>query len=178
MIICHTAFSQSNTNAAVNTGGGSSKLFPDFTIDWNIGECTVIDTYAGVNLSSNPALTSFLYFTGGVLQPFDNTRLFNYSNIFNTPVWAVDDVNLFPVPTKDLTTLYFKSYPAGKISVMLYDKSGTFLQKKIIPNGSINNKQVWDLSIYKTGLYFFHILLQSIDETIILKSGVFQVIKL
>lgn len=178
MIICQTAFSQTITNAAVNTGGGSSKLFPDFTVDWNIGECTVIDTYAGVNISSNPSITGFFYFTGGVLQPFDNSRFFNYSNPSGTAIWAADEVNLFPVPTKDLTTLYFKSYPAGKISVMLYDKSGTFLQKKIIPNASINNKQVWDLSVYKTGLYFFHILLQSIDETTILKSGVFQVIKL
>ena len=178
MIICQTVFSQSNTNAVVNAGGGSSKLLPDFTVDWNIGECTVIGTYTGFDITSNSSNTSFLYFTCGLLQPFTDGRLFNYSSVSNTSTWAADEVNLFPVPTKDLTTLYFKSYPAGKISVMLYDKTGTSLQKKINPNGSINNKQVWDMSMYKTGLYFFHILLQSMDESTILKSGVFQVIKL
>ena len=178
MIICQTGNSQSNTNATVNTGGGSGKLFSDFTLDWNIGESTVIDTYAGVNTFSNLPLTSFLYITSGVLQPFGNSRLFNNINASNTAAWTNDEVILFPVPTKDFATLYFKSYPAGKISVMLYDKSGTFLQKKIIPNGSASNKQVWDLSVYKTGLYFFHILLQSMDEATLIKSGILQVIKL
>ncbi len=178
MIICQAVYSQRNTNAAVNAGGGSVTLYFDFTVDWNIGESTIIDTYAGVNTFSNPSLTSFLYITSGVLQPFDNSRFFNYGNISNTSRWTVDEVNLFPVPTNNFTTLSFKSYPAGKISVMLYDKTGIFLQKKIIPNGSFNNKQIWDLSMYKTGSYFFHILLQPLDETTIIKSGVFQVIKL
>jgi hypothetical protein len=40
------------------------------------------------------------------------------------------------------------------------------------------NKLVWDVSMYKTGIYFFKILLQSMDELTTIKSGAFQVIKL
>lgn len=177
MFVCQNLYSQSNTNAAINVGGGTNITFSDFTLDWNIGESAIVDTYAGVNTFSSQAGTNFFYVTCGVLQPFDKSRLFNFGNIANT-VWTADEVHLFPVPTKDILTIDFKSYATGKITVSLFDNTSLLLKKKILTNLNAANKQVWDLSMYKTGIYFFHILLQSLDEKTILKSGVFQVIKL
>lgn len=178
MCICHTAYSQTNTNATVNAGGGTGALHPDFTVDWNIGESTVTDSYAGVNTFSNITLTNYLYVTCGVLQPFDYSRLFTNGSVANTTNWTADDVGLFPVPTKDKLTIDFKSYTAGKITVFLLDNTGLILKKKTVTNLSAAYKQNWDLSMYKTGIYFFQILLQGMDDLTIIKSGAFQIIKL
>ena len=178
MFICQSVYSQPNTNAAINAGGGSGKYHPDFTLDWNIGETTVNGTYTAVNTSSSLTLGNYFYFTCGVLQPFDNSRLFYYGTVSNTPTWTLDEVHLFPVPTKDLVTIDFKTYNTGKITVTLLDNTSLVLKKKSFANLNTTNKQVWDLSMYKTGIYFIHILLQSMDEKAIIKSGVFQVIKL
>ena len=76
MCICVVANAQNTTVAVLNAGGGSSLLHPEFTLDWNIGESTVIDSYASANPFSLLPLSSYLYLTCGVLQPMDNTRLF------------------------------------------------------------------------------------------------------
>jgi hypothetical protein len=76
MLFCNNVCSQVNTNAVSNAGGGSSVLSPDFIVDWSIGETTVIDTYGSAHSFSTLIPTNYLYVTCGVLQPFDNTRLF------------------------------------------------------------------------------------------------------
>ncbi len=178
MLFCNTVFSQINTNATLNTGGGSSLSFAGFTLDWNIGETTVIDSYSSPNPFSNLPLTSYLYVTCGVLQPLDNSRLFYNGNIPTNANWTSDEVRLLPVPTKDLVTIDFRSYTTGKISVFLMDNTGLLLRKNTFSNFNSISKQVWDLSMYKTGIYFFHIVLQNIDDNTIIKTGAFQVIKL
>lgn len=160
--------------ATLNMGGGSANVVPGFSIDWSIGESTVIDTYHGVNLNSNSIVGINWYVTSGVLQPFDNLHI-----IFNPliPYWTNQEIRFYPVPTRNIVYIDFRSTTTGKISIQLFGRDSKFLGVKEFYHANGNSTQEWDLTNKAAGLYHFKILLRAANGDI-LKQGTFNIEKL
>lgn len=160
--------------AILNMGGGSATITSSFTLDWSIGESTIIETYYGENLYSNGSVGLKWNLTSGVLQPFDKNHI-----IFNplTPYWTMEEVRVYPIPTPDVVFIEFRSTTTGKISIQLLSIDGKLLGLKEFHQVNGYSTQSWDLTNRASGSYYFKILLSS-EEGKILKQGTFKIEKL
>jgi hypothetical protein len=162
------------TPATLNIGGGSAALSPGFTVDWSIGESTIIDTYHGINLNSNSNVGINWYVTSGILQPFDNIHV-----IFNPLVqrWTNQEIRFYPVPTRNIVSIDFRSTTTGKISIQLFGPDNKYLGVKEIYHANGNSTQQWDLTNKAAGVYHFRIFLRAANGDI-LKQGTFNIERL
>lgn len=160
--------------ATLNMGGGSATIKPSFTLDWSIGESTIIETYYGENSYSNGSVGFKWNVTSGVLQPFDKNHI-----IFSplTPYWTMEEIRLYPIPTPDVVFIDFRSTTTGKISIQLLSIDGKLLGLKEFYQFNGYSTQSWDLTNRASGSYYFKILLSS-DEGKILKQGTFKIEKI
>ena len=160
--------------ATLNIGGGSATVIPGFSVDWSIGESTIIDTYHGINLNSTLNVGINWYVTSGILQPFDNIHV-----IFNAliPNWTNQEIRFYPVPTRNIVYIDFRSTTTGKVSIQLLGPDGKLIGIKEFYHTNGNSTQEWDLTNKSAGLYHFRILLKSANGDI-LKQGTFKIEKL
>ena len=158
------SFAQSITPAILNTTGGTY-IFTYYRVEWSFGESMAISTMTDAN--------SNVFVTNGVLQP--NTH--NPAIINNNTAWDRDEIRILPNPTQNVIEIDFFSKQKGKVTMNLFDESGTFAgtrQFDYLGNGSI---QKWDLSQFPSGMYLLNIQLQPIG-TSVAKKGAFKVLKI
>lgn len=158
------------TPATFNMGGGSATINPSFTVDWSIGESTVIETFDGENAYSNLIVGKKWYVTSGVLQPFDKNHILFNSDI---PLWTMQEIRVYPVPTPDIVYIDFRSTTTGKISVQLLTLEGKVLGVKEFTQVNGTSTVSWNLKNLSSGSYLLRILLTSFDGKI-LKQGTFK----
>lgn len=155
------------TPATFNLGGGTAKLNSSFMVDWSIGESTVIETFQGENAYSNLIVGKKWYVTSGVLQPFDKNHILFNSAI---PMWTIQEIRVYPVPTPDIVYIDFRSTTTGKVSVQLLTLEGKVLGVKEFSQVNGTSTVSWNLKNLSSGSYLLRILLRS-DEGKILKQG-------
>ena len=162
------------TPATFNLGGGSAKINSSFMVDWSIGESTVIETFQGENAYSNLIVGKKWYVTSGVLQPFDKNHI-----IFNSaiPVWTIQEIRLYPVPTSDIVYIDFRSTTTGKISMQLMTLGGRVLGVKEFTQVNGYSTQSWNIKNQPSGVYYLRIILTSFDGKT-LKQGTFKIEKI
>lgn len=160
--------------ATLNMGGGSSTITPNFTVDWSIGESTIIETYYGENSYSNLIVSMRWSVTSGILQPFDATHI-----IYNPfiPRFTNQEIRFYPVPTPNIVYIDFRSQITGGVSIQLFSHDGKLLGIKEFAPIDGYNIQKWDLTNKAAGLYYFHILLSDRNGNV-LKEGTFNIEKL
>ena len=160
--------------ATFNIGGGSATITNNFTVDWSIGESTIIETYYGENSYSNLIVGRSWSVTSGILQPFDKTHV-----IFNPsiPTWTIQEIRFYPVPTPDIIYIDFRSVTTGRISIQLLSRDGKLLGIKEFNQVNGNSIQKWDLTNKAAGVYYFKILLSDANGSL-LKRGTFKIEKL
>lgn len=160
--------------ATSNSGGGTAAITTDFTIDWSIGESTIIETYYGENPYANSVVGINWNVTSGILQPLDKSHI-----VFNSlvPTWTNEEIRFYPIPTPNSIYIDFRSVTTGKISVQLFSRDGKLLGIKEFNQNNSNSTQKWDLTNKAAGAYYFRILLSGPDGSI-LKQGTFNVEKL
>jgi hypothetical protein len=165
---------QPATPATFNIGGGSAKINSSFIVDWSIGESTVTETYYGENSYSNLIVGKKWNVTSGILQPFDKNHI-----IFNSliPYWTLQEIRLYPVPTRDVIYIEFRSRTTGKISMQLMTLDGRVLGIKEFTQVNDYSTQSWNIKNQPSGVYYLRILLSS-DEGEILKQGTFKIEKI
>ena len=162
------------TPATLNIGGGTAKINPSFTIDWSIGESTIIETFEGENAYANSVVTKKWFVTSGVLQPFDkNHIIFNYL----VPQWTNQEIRVYPVPTPGTIYVDFRSITTGKISIQLMTLDGRVIGTKEFTHVNSYSTQSWNIKNQPAGVYFIRILLSSNDGKI-LKQGTFKIEKI
>jgi hypothetical protein len=158
------------TPATFSMGGGSATINPSFTVDWSIGESTIIETFDGENAYSNLIVGKKWYVTSGVLQPFDKNHILFNSDI---PLWTMQEIRVYPVPTPDIVYIDFRSTTTGKISVQLLTLEGKVLGVKEFTQVNGTSTVSWNLKNLSSGSYLLRILLTSFDGKI-LKQGTFK----
>lgn len=178
LLISLDSLSQTTPNPVMpgtfNTGGGTAQLSPSFTMDWSIGESTVIDTWYGENAEATAKVGLKWNVTSGVLQPFDkNQKISDLNNQF----WTTNEVVLFPVPTHDVINIDFRSTTTGKISVRLLSIDGKEIAAKQFNHENEGGIHSFNLKNRASGTYFFSITLTSASGQQ-LKQGVFKFEKL
>ena len=161
----------------LNTSGGSEIISDNFTFDWNFGESESTVTYFINNPFPNSTFGSNWNLTSGFLQPSDRGKI-----IYIYPVlpWAKDEVTIYPNPTPNKIFIKFKWITAGnlgKISVQLIGRDGKTLGEKQFQQVLGISTEMWDLSAYPGGVYFFRIILKAPEGNIV-KSGSFKIIKI
>jgi hypothetical protein len=162
------------TPATFNMGGGSATINPSFTVDWSIGESTIIETFQGENSYSNSVVGTKWNVTSGILQPFDkNHIIFNYL----VPQWTNQEIRVYPVPTSNTVFIDFRSTTTGKISIQLMTLDGRVLGIKEFSQVNGYSTQSWNIKNQPSGIYYLKILLSSGDGKI-LKQGTFKIEKI
>lgn len=162
------------TPATFNIGGGSAAIKPSFTVDWSIGESTVIETFQGENSYSNLIVGKKWNVTSGILQPFDKNQIkFNSS----VPFWSIQEIRVYPVPTSATVFIDFRSTTTGKISMQLMTLDGRVLSVKEFTQVNGYSTQSWNIKNQPSGAYFLRILLRD-DDGNILKQGTFKIEKI
>jgi len=162
------------TPATLNVGGGSAKITTAFTVDWSIGESTIIETFRGENQYPNNIVGTEWNVTSGILQPFDNRHIiFNF--LFTD--WTKEEIRIYPVPTPDIVFIDFRSTTTGKISMQLKSLDGKLLGLKEFTQINGTSTQSWNLTNMPSGVYYIKILLSS-DDGKILKQGSFKIEKI
>jgi hypothetical protein len=156
----------------MNMGGGTAVIDGGFSVDWSIGESTIIETFYGENVSSAPNIGVHWNVTSGILQPFDATHLYS----FLTPTWSSQELRVYPVPSPGKVFIEFRTPASGKLSIELYSQEGQVLATREFINSG-NSVQAWDLSNRASGVYYFRILLMS-SQGILLKQGTFTIQKI
>jgi hypothetical protein len=161
----------------LNTSGGSAIISDNFTFDWNFGESESTETYFLNNPFPNSTFGSNWNLTSGFLQPSDRGKI-----IYIYPVlpWAKDEVTIYPNPTPNKIFIKFKLITAGnlgKINVQLIGRDGKTLGEKQFQQVLGISTEMWDLSAYPGGVYFFRIILKAPEGNIV-KSGSFKIIKI
>jgi hypothetical protein len=162
------------TPATINMGGGSAKINSSFIVDWSIGESTVIETFQGENAYSNLIVGKKWYVTSGVLQPFDKNHIIFNSSI---PLWTIQEIRVYPVPTSNTVFIDFRSTTTGKISMQLMTLDGRVLGVKEFTQVNGHSTQSWNIKNQPSGVYYLKILLTSADGKI-LKQGTFKIEKI
>lgn len=158
----------------LNMGGGSAKINSSFTVDWSIGESTIIETFYGENAYANSIVGIKWNVTSGILQPFDkNHIIFDYT----IPSWTKEEIRLYPIPTPNIFYVDFRSYTTGKISMQLLTLDGRLLGLKEFYNSDATSIQSWNLANRASGVYHLKITLSSADGKI-LKQGTFKIEKI
>lgn len=152
-----------------NTGGGTVQLSNSFYLDWSIGESTVIDTWYGQNVEASARVGLKWNVTSGVLQPFDSIRIFDP----NTQFWTANEIRLFPVPTRDVITIDFRSFTTGKINIRLLTMDGKQTGGKEFNQVNGRGLHSFNLKNRSSGTYFFSITLTSPTGQL-LKHGIFK----
>jgi hypothetical protein len=152
-----------------NLGGGTSKISQNFTVDWSIGESTIIETFFGRSTQENLLLTSKSFVTSGVLQPTDWFHI----PILRTEALRLDEVRVYPVPAKYEVNLDFRSGDIGYIYVTMYDLSGKILGTKELVKTEKPISQKWNISSLASGNYYFKVLVRP-NSYKIEKTGVFK----
>jgi hypothetical protein len=160
--------------AVLNIGGGSALISPSFMVDWSIGESTIIETFYGENAYPNSIVGTKWNVTSGILQPFDkNHIIFDYTK----PTWTKEEIRLYPIPTRNMVYIDFRSYTTGKISMQLLALDGRLLGIKEFYNTDATSLQSWNLANLASGVYHLKITLSS-GEGKILKQGTFKIEKI
>jgi hypothetical protein len=162
------------TPATFNLGGGSAKINSSFMVDWSIGESTVIETFQGENAYANLIVGKKWYVTSGVLQPFDKNHIIFNSSI---PLWTIQEIRVYPVPTPDIVYIDFRSTTTGKISMQLMTLDGKVLGVKEFNQLNGYSTESWNIKNQPSGVYYLRILLSSFDGKI-LKQGTFKIEKI
>ncbi|MEN9349725.1 MAG: hypothetical protein RL372_703 [Bacteroidota bacterium] len=152
-----------------NLGGGTSKITPNFIVDWSIGESTIIETFFGRSTQENLLLTSKSFVTSGVLQPTDWFHI----PVLRTETLRLDEVRVYPVPAKNFVNLDFRSGDIGYFYVSLYDNSGKIIETKEMVKSEKPISQNWNISKLASGIYYFKVLVRP-NSYKIEKSGVFK----
>jgi hypothetical protein len=162
------------TPATFNLGGGSAKINSSFMVDWSIGESTAIETFEGENDYANLIVGKKWYVTSGVLQPFDKNHIIFNSSI---PVWTIQEIRVYPVPTPDIVFIDFRSTTTGKISMQLMTLDGRVLGVKEFNQVNGYSTQSWNIKNQPSGVYYIRIILTSFDGKT-LKQGTFKIEKI
>lgn len=162
------------TPATLNMGGGTAVVTNAFTVDWSIGESTVIETFYGENAFANSIIGVKWNVTSGILQPYDSTHIV-YN--FLVPTFTSQEIHFYPVPTPGIIYIDFRSVTTGKISIQLFNRDGKLLGVKEFFHNNGSSTQRWDLTNHFSGAYFFRIYLSNAQGAI-LKQGTFTVEKI
>ena len=179
LLLSHSVKGQVSTlmSSVLNTSGGTAIISDNFTFDWNFGESESTETYFISNPFPNSTFGSNWNLTSGFLQPSDRGKIIY---IYPVLTWAKDEVTIYPNPTPNKIFIKSKLITAGnlgKINVQLIGRDGKTLGEKQFQQVLGISTEMWDLSAYPGGVYFFRIILTAPEGNII-KSGSFKIIKI
>lgn len=140
LLTCYSSFSQETTNS----GGGTGKA-GNITLDWSIGELTLVSTVKNNNL----------VFTQGVLQG-QLTAAPSFGGI------AAGELIIFPNPTPAVINLLTGFLKPGTLTLLLYDVQGKLLQQSSEVVNSFGSKTM-NLSSYASGVYMLKAIFKADD---------------
>jgi hypothetical protein len=152
-----TCFSNSYSQQTFNTAGSVS-LSGSFSLDWSVGELTLVQTV------QNGALM----FTQGLLQ--GNIIVFSNSSSITD-----GEMRILPNPTPGILYLQAGFLVPGKLSMLLYNAQGQKLKGSEEQLSGFSTKTI-DMSAYAAGAYFLEIMFA--DNTGNNRKRTYKIIKL
>jgi hypothetical protein len=115
---------QSKILNIVNTSGGSTRN-GGYTVEWNIGELSVVNEMVSGNGNS--------ILTNGFIQPLPTDNIPFTGPASNPLEFASSNVHIFPNPTHDLVAIDFSQAVYKKVIIQLSDELGNILYSREIP---------------------------------------------
>jgi hypothetical protein len=168
-----SAYGQSQIPQVLNASGGTSKS-RGYTLEWSVGELALINEM--------DAPDSSYILTNGFIQPSDTLTSVPVQQkpaIPNDNQLSFANIRLFPNPTQDILQIQFLQSVAGKISMRLYNESGSIVyQNEITVHGSGLIEKI-NMKGFTNGVYILYIKkLNLISGRYDLHTGTFKIIKL
>jgi hypothetical protein len=142
-----TVFSQATgrdtiAHSIMNAAGGSA-TFNNTSFEWSIGESITTETM------SNGSMV----FTHGILQSLPTSR-------FPDTRWSVDEIKIFPIPSKDWVTIQFFSIETGRIFLTVHDAEGRLVHTKQFDYAGTGLIEMLNVSKFASGIYYLRIRLE------------------
>ena len=156
---------QSIDQQIINTTGNSFQK-EHFTVDWSIGEATIINTMQSAD--------DQLALTNGFIQPL--TNLLNIATA-NMP-FKKEEIKILPNPTRDIVEINFLTNQHGTARLQFYNSMGQLLLTKDFNLYGYGQVQKIDIRNFKAGYYNLRIQVQSFWTNKVIKRSVYQVIKI
>lgn len=147
----------------INVAGGSLKQ-GYFSLDFNIGEATLINTM------KSPDGNFFL--TNGFLQPY----ILGLSVPDGNPHFTEDELRIYPNPTFGPFELNLFTTQHGKVRLYLYDRLGKLLYTRENQTYSFGWRERIDLTGQINGLYTLKVELVP-DDGSRTRKGTYKIIK-
>jgi hypothetical protein len=156
---------QTITPAVLNsTGGSSTEGF--YTVDWSVGELTLVNT-----LKSHDG--TFII-TNGFFQP---NALNKTPDNTNGSTFMPDEITLLPNPTYGNLEVQFHTKQQGALSIIVYDYAGRELCKKKAVSYGLGGTEKLDLSGQPKGTYLIRIVLTPAPGSVF-KSITYKIVKI
>jgi hypothetical protein len=172
---------QSVTPYIINATGGSYTFSRhDISVDWNIGEMTLVNSL----LVSLPKKEKIVVLTNGLLQPAkaggngDDSEDGDEGggddkNVFFTTA----DIKVFPNPTTNYVDVQFLLNEGGRVRLSLFSAMGAQLYAKEIEVAGHGRIERIPVNTYPTGSYMLNVQLESPDGSL-KKQGSYKIIKI
>ena len=168
-----SGYGQSQMPQVINASGGCSQN-KGYSIEWNIGELTLINEM--------DAIDSSYIFTNGFIQPTDGlvqSPLQQSALSLNKIELSAANIRIFPNPTQDIVEIDFANSTAGKISVQLSDELGHIIYTREISSYGFGLIEKINMKGLTKGVYILYIKrLNPVSGRYDLKSGSYKIIKL
>lgn len=156
---------QTITPAVLNsTGGSSTEGF--YTVDWSVGELTLVNTLQSVD--------GTLIVTNGFFQPHAWNKTPDEKN---GSTFTADEVTLLPNPTYGNLEVLFHTKQQGTLSIIAYDYAGRELCKKKVVSYGMGGTEKLDLTAQPKGTYLIRIALTPAPGSVF-KSITYKIVKI
>jgi hypothetical protein len=156
---------QTITPAVLNsTGGSATEGF--YTVDWSVGELTLVNTLMSVD--------GTLIVTNGFFQPNAWNKTPDETN---GSTFTADEVTLLPNPTYGNLVVSFHTKQQGTLSIMVYDYAGKELCKKKAVSYGMGGTEKLDLTGQPKGTYLVRIVLTPAPGSVF-KTITYKIVKI
>ena len=140
-----TAYSQTALSTETINSGGNNFRNKDMSVDWSIGEMTMIHTV------SSPGFI----ISNGVLQPL------KYKTNIKNPL--KNDLQLYPTITSgNFVTLAGNFTEKGNLYIIVSNSLGQVLSRQIVPINGASIKQKIEIQTFQKAEYFIKVIF--VDE--------------
>ncbi|ULQ57306.1 T9SS type A sorting domain-containing protein [Flavihumibacter rivuli] len=157
------ANAQDGSSGTVNVTGGSATN-DKFSLEWSIGELTLIDT----RMSPNKAFMV----TQGLLQPSFVPALV----MVRDPGFAKDEIRILPNPVRSQLQIQCLVQQLGKMKYMLYTENGQRMLQNSFNYYGYGTMHTINMTKLAAGTYMLYLELEPIEGSVV-RKGVFKIIK-
>lgn len=161
--ICSNGLAQSIYPSTINITGQYGNQ-GNYQFEFSFGESASIVTQT----------SSTLVVTSGVLQSFTS-----FASAYNAfPSFLPAEIKIYPNPFRDILEINFLQTNSGKLKVEIFDVQGKKMKELLFFHFGIGRIERWDLSKFPQGSYI--VAIHQLDGTgnIVIKKGLFKVLKI